>query len=564
MIARLLGDGVVVAVLLGGVLMAAAGLRRRSAAERHWLLAMAIAAALAVPALRLVAPAPLAGGIEFGSLAALAQGAQRVRVDAAPTTNTASPIFTTDLTIAAGPSTPAPRWSVGRLAVWIWVTGAIVALGRLLLALGRLRVLAAGAAPVEAGPWRTGCDELCAALGVRDHVRILHSPHPSLLATWGWRRPIVMLPRDALGWAPDRVHVVLAHELAHVARGDWRHQLAAETLRALHWCNPLVWLACRRLRLESERASDDTVLALGVDAPTFAAHLVDLARRLRPAGRPWLPAPAMVRQSSLEGRVRAMLDQTIARRPASIRARSLLAAAVVAAALPLAALGAAAQFFTVRGSLERSERPQPARRHGRPRQPGDDEPPRSPQRRDGAIRAGRPPARHVSPRGPHARLPAAQRRADRRRRRRPAAAAGGRDAAGDDHRHRGRPAGCAARRGRARSTRRRTPPGQRAAAASPGGLRGRAAGAGRRQHPAAGQGRRRVAALPRTPAAGRRRRHRDDDRDHRSDRRGQRVARSRADRIPSSRRLRPRPSGSGSSPPRSSIASRSRSRCASR
>ena len=46
-----------------------------------------------------------------------------------------------------------------------------------------------------------------------------------------------------------------------------------------------------------------------------------------------------------------MLDQTIARRPASTLARTLLAAAVVAAVLPLAALSAAAQFYTVRGSL---------------------------------------------------------------------------------------------------------------------------------------------------------------------------------------------------------------------
>ena len=210
-------------------------------------------------------------------------------------------------------------------------------------------------------------------------------------ATWGWRRPIVLLPRDALslgaGARPRRARARAGarrpRRLASSAGGRGPARAALVQSAGLAGVSPVC----------ASRASGPVTTRCwpwASTAPTFAAHLVDLARRLRPAGMPWLPAPAMVRQSSLEGRVRAMLDQSIARRPASIRARCLLAAAVVAAALPLAAFGAAAQFFTVRGSLERSNRPRPARRHGRPGQSDDGEPPRSPQRRDGTLRAGRP------------------------------------------------------------------------------------------------------------------------------------------------------------------------------
>ena len=181
-------------------------------------------------------------------------------------------------------------------------------------------------------------------------MRLLQSDHPSLLVTWGWRRPRILLPAGAPAWPDERIRVVLAHELAHVVRGDWVVQLAAEALRAAYWFNPLVWVACRRLRVESECACDDAVLAQGIDAPDYAAHLLALARQLRSPGQPPLPAPAMARPSSLEGRVRAMLNDDLNRRPASRRARLAVAAALVALTLGVAGARAGAQFYALTGT----------------------------------------------------------------------------------------------------------------------------------------------------------------------------------------------------------------------
>jgi len=100
----------------------------------------------------------------------------------------------------------------------------------------------------------------------------------------------------------------LSHELAHISRGDWVVQLGAELLRAVYWFNPLLWLACRRLRLESEHACDDEVMRRGVPGTDYATHLIDLARALNMQRHMWFPAPAMARPSSLERRVRAMLN----------------------------------------------------------------------------------------------------------------------------------------------------------------------------------------------------------------------------------------------------------------
>ena len=106
-----------------------------------------------------------------------------------------------------------------------------------------------------------------------------------LLATWGWRRPRILIPACALGWSDERVRTVLAHEIAHVARRDWLVQSMAETLRALLWWNPLAWLACRALRHDSELACDDAVLRCGVGPTAYADELLQIARIVAP-GRP--------------------------------------------------------------------------------------------------------------------------------------------------------------------------------------------------------------------------------------------------------------------------------------
>ena len=134
--------------------------------------------------------------------------------------------------------------------------------------------------------------------------------------------------------------MVLGHELAHVARRDWIVQVMAELVRAWHWFNPIAWAVCRRLRQESEHASDDIVLAGGVDGVAYAEHLVTIARELR-ATRQWLPALSMAQPSGFERRIR-MLITPVNRRPVSRPTALAVAVAALAITLPLAAAAAQA------------------------------------------------------------------------------------------------------------------------------------------------------------------------------------------------------------------------------
>jgi TonB family protein len=327
-----------VCAVLGLALAAMVLLRTRSAAIRHWVLASAIACALVLPVLEPLVPS--------WRVAVPIPVLPIVPADTSP----ASPASMHAATLAADPSGPQAMTDVATVIGWIWLGGAALLLAVLSIGLARLAWLASRAVPVTHAAWQDQLDELWLRHSRRRPVRLLQSTHPSLLVTWGIRSPKILLPARADKWPPDRIRVVLAHELAHVRRNDWLIQLAAELLRAVHWFNPLVWVVGRRLREESERACDDAVIESGIEPSSYATHLLEVARIFSSCRRGWAPAPAIASPSHLQRRVRAMLDVGLNRRPITRFTRAAIAVGVVAITLPIAAL-AQASFSTFSGSV---------------------------------------------------------------------------------------------------------------------------------------------------------------------------------------------------------------------
>jgi beta-lactamase regulating signal transducer with metallopeptidase domain len=78
----------------------------------------------------------------------------------------------------------------------------------------------------------------------------------------GLLRPRVALPVDfGTRFSAEEQQLILAHEAVHRSRGDNAWNLLACALTALHWWNPLAWLAARRMQADQELACDATVLA---------------------------------------------------------------------------------------------------------------------------------------------------------------------------------------------------------------------------------------------------------------------------------------------------------------
>ena len=337
----LLETTVKMSLVLAMGLAAAMLLRQRSAALRHWVIAATIVSAGSIPLLGLVAPAWTIPQ----DLVAARRPAMAISVSTVGSPNGGELPST-------GLPTRLPAPTLARLAgvvVPVWLLGVVANVLVLLVAMLGLTRVAGRAAPVRAAVWTESLAHVSDALAVRRPVSLLQSDRPAVLVTWGLVSPKVLLPSGAGVWSEDRIRVVLAHELAHVARGDWFVQIAAEVVRCVYWFNPLLWIACTRLRHESEHACDDAVMNVGVESGSYATHLLELARTFGRHRRTWFPAPAIAgRPSTLERRISAMLNSRLNRAPITRSSRWVWSVALLAVTLPIAAF-AQASFGSVSG-----------------------------------------------------------------------------------------------------------------------------------------------------------------------------------------------------------------------
>ncbi|MEM6794948.1 MAG: M56 family metallopeptidase [Acidobacteriota bacterium] len=356
-------EAAVLAVLLeqvvkGAILLAAAWLAssllrsRASAAMRGHLWTAALAGlllllplSLALPALEVPMAGPLAHLAPFAAPAPhadadpMAAGRRPAEHGAPAMVPSAAPLA--DAARSGGPSGASQSAAAGLsgwgLAAWVWLSGAALLLARLALSSIRAGLEVRRAVSVTQPELLEDIRRLSDELGLRARVRAVSSERWSTPMAWGLVRPTILLPAASRGWTPERRRVVLLHELAHLVRRDCLALLVARAAQALHWPNPLTWLAVRRLRAEREQACDDLVLRSGTPGPDYAQHLLEIARSVKRSIEPDWATVAMARPSELEGRLLAILDSSLSRESAAPRRVWVAASACFAALLlPLA------------------------------------------------------------------------------------------------------------------------------------------------------------------------------------------------------------------------------------
>jgi bla regulator protein BlaR1 len=100
----------------------------------------------------------------------------------------------------------------------------------------------------------------CKDLGVRRIPRMKYVAELPAPALFGVLRPTVCLPagsRDELSDA--QLRMILLHEVTHIRRFDGVQAWLLTVARAVHWFNPVAWLATGRLALYREEACDEAV-----------------------------------------------------------------------------------------------------------------------------------------------------------------------------------------------------------------------------------------------------------------------------------------------------------------
>jgi beta-lactamase regulating signal transducer with metallopeptidase domain len=344
--AILLDSAIKGAVILAMAGAAAVGFRHASAAVRHLAWTLAVVGLCVLPVLSAIVPRWRVPILPPTLIDATAPSPARETARPAPFGAEVGPgriLLARDGLSAATPAgdsrgvereaTATRRWT--SWVVFIWAGGVLLVMARLLVSLVAAWHQGHRATSITDGAWPELAGEIALRYGIRRRVSLRVTSGGTIPATWGLGRPVVLLPVGAMDWSQDRLRAVLLHELAHITRGDFLVQTLARFACALHWFNPLVWLAERHLRAECEQASDDRVLDAGLTPTDYATHLVEVLMEARRGREAPLGALAMARRDGFEDRVRAILDGERSRCSLSTRRVAMMALAATCFLLPL-------------------------------------------------------------------------------------------------------------------------------------------------------------------------------------------------------------------------------------
>jgi len=204
---------------------------------------------------------------------------------------------------APAPHEPAPaaqgssRWRIVGSPVVLLAAGTALRLSWLALGFFGLRRLRRRAAALA--PELPGLAEALRRSGAS--AEFLTSDRVPGPITFGLRRAVIILPASVVAMESRLRETILCHELLHVRRRDWIHEVVEECIRAVLWFHPAVLWLIGRIRLSREQVVDEAVIGLTHSREQCVEALVAVAAsRTKTA---LVPATPFLRRSLLKERV---------------------------------------------------------------------------------------------------------------------------------------------------------------------------------------------------------------------------------------------------------------------
>lgn len=178
----------------------------------------------------------------------------------------------------------------------LWCIGKLIADGV------ALRVWFRGLPKYQQSPIQMQADRLAKQWGIVRPINVFVVNAAILPITFGWRRPIILLPESVLADDTD-LQMTLLHELTHIRQNDFLFHLIEQALGAIFAFHPAVHALCRAVADAREQRCDAEVLAQPQVRHHAYAHLL---LRLTPADA-FAPVVAL----------------TMARSPSQLKTRTL-------------------------------------------------------------------------------------------------------------------------------------------------------------------------------------------------------------------------------------------------
>jgi beta-lactamase regulating signal transducer with metallopeptidase domain len=134
------------------------------------------------------------------------------------------------------------------------------------------------ATPVDTH-WQHVLVKLKHQLGLRVSIQFLESANIYTPLTFGWLKPIIMIPLGMLSQlSPDQIEAVLLHELAHIRRFDFIANVLQSFVGILLFFHPVVWWISRKIRESREDCCDDIAVTHCQNKFLYAASLLQIQK----------------------------------------------------------------------------------------------------------------------------------------------------------------------------------------------------------------------------------------------------------------------------------------------
>lgn len=158
----------------------------------------------------------------------------------------------------------------------VWGLGVVVVGGSGLVGAFKISSTVRHAEPVKDEEILFELQKLLARANLKQRVRLLSSDTVKTPLVAGGFTPSIVLPAQTLKQEPlGDIRMMMAHEVAHIARRDLAWFSLAWVVQSLFFFNPVVWVAVRGARLDHESATDRYALALaGASTQTYAEMLL--------------------------------------------------------------------------------------------------------------------------------------------------------------------------------------------------------------------------------------------------------------------------------------------------
>ena len=273
--------------------LAVQGVRVWTASARYWLWCAVLAVIALLPLFMVMPGVAKLSGLASSEPQSVAAQTTRSMVRSAREPSVA-PATSRATAVAARIPTPRVEPSLAALLLFAWLVGVACKLSNVAraLAIPRRWRRAAIAVRIDSG----GTCEVLESSDVRTPMVV------------GVLRPCILLPvglREQL--TAEELAFVVAHEHAHIRRGDPAVALIQRVIAALYFYNPAVHWVARHIERERECSCDDIAVGGVEQSERYAKSLLAVARHVVEASVPHAAIGAIGQPSQLGHRIERLL-----------------------------------------------------------------------------------------------------------------------------------------------------------------------------------------------------------------------------------------------------------------